>query len=875
MVRPRNTLLIVLIALQLAGCAFQRAVQRGEELEVLGDFEGAVVAYEEAAVLDPDDAEIRYKLQEARNHAAGAAVAEGEERLRRGELREARASVLRAYDHVPGHADADKLRGALRNAVASRLAPPRLDRAGEKGAALGARGASGESKERLTKRWREAQFWCEEEKTERLCAFRDTAREEALERASDALDADAYDDARDLAALYGQVEPTRAREARDLRRSIDATEAKDLRAAASEERNAGRDELALVLISRAASLSGSRDDARVRDMLREEIAEASRLPIRLQVTGTGPRTDELRTLIEGRIAGLPGVRVTDRGQRSSVRVAPPQCSESSVTAPRSLRYVHHIDIVPNPRWHHLDRELHVADEEVGHWQREADRADRRAAATQREFHIARERDDRRREEVIHRLRRELKEAKRVQRQLGDEKRAAKERLDAARQAVAEVRALEARREALLREMNRADRARDQERRAEARVRELERRLAQLRRGNAPDPGAVRRAEELRDRVQDARDAQQRAQALQRRIEKIDNQIAKLRRVCERDPSRRAEAQAKIDALEERKREFQGKLRQAQAAGRDLARLERELARVEARAQVGRNRQQIERVERELAEARRELEQARRSARDHDRLQAELRQVEGLLRTARSGCPRVEPLEREFERARRAHEEARQTVQACAEQLDAVEHRWVRPDRVRALRHAAKEAELHFVRTKERCDAAFDHRARVERDLTATPRTVEEPVYAVHQYTERTWTRVCKARVELLHQGGVETLASESRTVDTSHAGFAPAGLATNSKAYPSSDAALIASADANLLSQLVERVQRSADAHRTRFEASARDASDSRDAVRGYVRAMLLDPRRPVPDAFSRMLREEYGVDVGMITKGAQAVSER
>ncbi len=880
MPRLRLTILLLLLTLQLAGCAFHRAVERAEQFETAGDFESAVAAYEDALALDPDDDDVARRLEQARLHAAADAVAEGHEHLAAGRYRETRTSVLRALQHSPNHADAQSLRASMQDAVAAGLAPPsRAPGAQAEGLEIeGAgleRAGRGDSDPGLAGRWREAQFWCEAEGAASLCSARDAARDAGLARAGAALEERRYDDARDAYGLYAQIEPAQQREARRLRGEVDQREAADFRDEAHAEIDAGNPELALILISRASTLSGSRDDERVRSMLRDQVSAAASLPLTLDVTGTGARADQVRREISGRVERMVGAHLAPGGEPSTVRVHAPVCSESSLGEQRSLRYVHHIQVVPNPQVAVLDRELVRADQDIAHWQAEADRAERRAARAQREFHVARERDNHRQSDAIAQFEGELERARHQRREaVQQEKRAARE-LEQAQRAVDEVARIEERRREVERELRQAQAARDEVRRSEGRVRELETQLQRLRRDNTPDSRAVQRRDALRERVAAARAARDQAQHLQEQIDRLDEQIRKLRALAQRDVGRRDEIQAKIDALQKRRRELAAEHRRQEGAARDLARLTQELERVEARASVGRNEEAIARVQAELETARRELNQARGRAEAADRLAQRLRELDQRLRTARSACPNVATFKTAYARAERDLAQATAVVERCRELLDAAKHRWVRPPEVVERRRRAREAELEFVRVKERCDAAFDHHEHLERDLAATPRTVEEPVFAVHTYQERTWTRQCVTRLTVVHEGRTNTFTREARTEDRSHVGYAPAGLADDPKEYPRADASLISASDAALVADYTRLVETSVDARRAEFERRAGAADDHREAAREYVRALLVDPRRDVPAPFRQLLREEFGADAAMLTRAAQPVTNR
>jgi DNA repair exonuclease SbcCD ATPase subunit len=877
MSRLRLVIALCLLTLTVAGCAFHRAVERAEQFELAGDFESAVAAYEDALRLDPEDEDVRRRLTESRRHASGAAVAHGDEHLAAGRLRDARSSAIQALDHTPDHPDAVALRGRVRDAAAAKIAPPSATaRGGQEFAVEGVdENEALAADEGLIGRWREAEFWCQAEGTKRLCAARDGARSQGLGRAQAAVDVARYEDARDLYALYAQIEPSRAGDAQRLRGEADGAEAADYRADAQREVREGRPEIAFILISRAAELSRSRDDERVRDMLRAEVAEAASLAVRLRVTGPGARTGHLEGEFERSVEGLSGAHLATQGEKADVRVHAPVCTESSVTAQRSLRYVHHIEVVPNPQVALLERELHIADDDIGHWQAKADRAEQRATRAQRDFHIARERDDRRRDEAIRGFQGELAQTRRARREAAGREKKAAEDLAQAQRAVDEVRRLEARREELRREQQQADRARDEVRQAQSRVRDLESRLERLRRDNTPDSRSVQRAAELRERVAAARAAAANVERLEKRVERLEEQIRKLRALAARDQARREDARAKIEALQARKKDLKDELQRERAAARDLARLERELARVEELASVGRNSDAIARVERELEGARRDLEQARGRAGNADRLAQRVRELESRLRTARSGCPNVGPLASAHERARRELAQADAAVERCRELLDAAENRWVRSPEVVDRRRHAREAEVEFVRIKARCDAAYDHHERLEHDLARTARTVEEPVYAVHSYLERGWTRICRSEATVEHAGRTTVLRAESRTEDRSHPGFEPAGLRADPKAYPKADASLISAADNRVVTEFKGLVAASVDARRAGFERSAAAAKTPEVAARNYVRALMVDPSRPAPTGLRQVLREVYGADVSALTRKPSPVSNR
>lgn len=86
------------IALLVAGCSslFSRSIDRGDELAALGRWDDAASQYERATRLDPEDADARAKLAEARRHQASERVARGEDLLAHGKPREALRPFLEA-----------------------------------------------------------------------------------------------------------------------------------------------------------------------------------------------------------------------------------------------------------------------------------------------------------------------------------------------------------------------------------------------------------------------------------------------------------------------------------------------------------------------------------------------------------------------------------------------------------------------------------------------------------------------------------------------------------------------------------------------------------------------------------------------------------
>ena len=123
MAHPSNRLvLLLLLAVALAGCATTGAVRAGQQAELGQDFDRAVIEYTRALQADPDNRDARQGLERARLHAAQDHYTRGRRHHGAGRLEEALVELQTATELNPGEPNIrellDKVRGELRTKVA-------------------------------------------------------------------------------------------------------------------------------------------------------------------------------------------------------------------------------------------------------------------------------------------------------------------------------------------------------------------------------------------------------------------------------------------------------------------------------------------------------------------------------------------------------------------------------------------------------------------------------------------------------------------------------------------------------------------------------------------------------------------------------------
>jgi hypothetical protein len=93
-------LLILLLALALAGCAYGKHINAGDALYAKGDYEQAIVEYQSALKLDPDSEEAKAKLADARRRLGERYEQEARDLLKRGDHVGAITAAARAQEHA-------------------------------------------------------------------------------------------------------------------------------------------------------------------------------------------------------------------------------------------------------------------------------------------------------------------------------------------------------------------------------------------------------------------------------------------------------------------------------------------------------------------------------------------------------------------------------------------------------------------------------------------------------------------------------------------------------------------------------------------------------------------------------------------------------
>ncbi len=93
------SLSLLLLSLQLTGCAGSRAYSRGQELYAQGDYDKSVLNYMEAVDQTPDRQEYRLRLTEALSKAAWSHLEEGRLRMKERRAAEAANEFRRALEY--------------------------------------------------------------------------------------------------------------------------------------------------------------------------------------------------------------------------------------------------------------------------------------------------------------------------------------------------------------------------------------------------------------------------------------------------------------------------------------------------------------------------------------------------------------------------------------------------------------------------------------------------------------------------------------------------------------------------------------------------------------------------------------------------------
>lgn len=355
-------LTLLLGALLLAGCAGYFAARRGADAMKHGDYRAAVTEYARAVEENPDKKEYADALGRARAALAEQLLGEGERALAAGRLGAAYQALSEAVRQRPEHA-----RARARLKVAAAAFSAQLEKEGE---AFEAQGRHAAAVERLRRGAEVA-----------AVAGRDPAQPEAPDRPAALRGrADAI-----LTALGGRL----AEGGQDaLRRGL---------------RGLGWARL------RVATLINGGDAGALPDL-----EPTLRYRVQIRVGGDGATGGAAGFALQELIRPLGARRVVllDRGDRETpelalrLSAAAPQLETSPPrVVQKTERYVQRIDMVPNPRYHQLRRELRRlgeqqgqiegeiagTDEQIGLARAAAERAERRHArareAAQRDAEI--------------------------------------------------------------------------------------------------------------------------------------------------------------------------------------------------------------------------------------------------------------------------------------------------------------------------------------------------------------------------------------------------------------------------------------------------------------------------------------------------------
>jgi hypothetical protein len=148
---------------------------------------------------------------------------------------------------------------------------------------------------------------------------------------------------------------------------------------------------------------------------------------------------------------------------------------------------------------------------------------------------------------------------------------------------------------------------------------------------------------------------------------------------------------------------------------------------------------------------------------------------------------------------------------------------------------AADAALAAARTADQEAAKAAKEARTA--LNNTPEMLTEDVMATYAYSESTWTRTCTATVKVTAKPTWKaktdrngTFTSTRTTTDVAFTGLEKAGVATDPKAYPKDDKALVAEADVEVTAGVVAHVGNLvADYYHRRIEGAVGMVGDKPD----------------------------------------------
>jgi tetratricopeptide (TPR) repeat protein len=205
------------------------------------------------------------------------------------------------------------------------------------------------------------------------------------------------------------------------------------------------------------------------------------------------------------------------------------------------------------------------------------------------------------------------------------------------------------------------------------------------------------------------------------------------------------------------------------------------------------------------------------------------------------------------------------------------------DAIRASLDALNAQRQPAVETRDRLDASASSlatdKANAEKlvtelaaKLAATPATVMEDVHQTFTYDIHDWTRTCTAPVSVTMAPKWKTALPTSKTFapanqvsDRSHVGFVKAAVEADPKAYPSSDAELVARGDADTATAVGAWLSALADDwYRSRLGETAAAMRDTPvDAATSVVALYLGAKDRLDPDtlaAFQSHLTAQFGL---------------
>lgn len=171
------------------------------------------------------------------------------------------------------------------------------------------------------------------------------------------------------------------------------------------------------------------------------------------------------------------------------------------------------------------------------------------------------------------------------------------------------------------------------------------------------------------------------------------------------------------------------------------------------------------------------------------------------------------------------------------------------------------------------DTAKQLNTELSAKLASTPKTVMEDVHEVLRYDVHDWTRTCTAPASVWARPTwqttlqkYQTFSPHQTTTDRSHIGHEKAKLELDPKAYPESDAQLVAKGDAETTKVLVEWLASlTEDSYRARVEGAIDQMGVDPIGAATPILALWLGAKERLDDtvsgAFMTHLRKEFGLE--------------